>query len=139
VPVEPVTEPVSTIDAPCDSRGLVSYFSSLSGRSFPLLFQRGGEEVEVDTAGHWAVNESTAHAGALIAGLGIGQNFRFALQRHLDSGELVPVLPDWSQPRFPMYVMYPPNRHLNGKARVFVDWAVELFAAYDARPALDVY
>jgi hypothetical protein len=29
--------------------------------------------------------------------------------------------------------MYPPNRHLNAKVRVFVDWAVEIFSKYDDR------
>ena len=29
-----------------------------------------------------------------------------------------------------MHVVYPPNRHLSAKVRVFVDWAVELFAAH---------
>lgn len=113
---------------------LVSYFSSLSGKPFPLVFARGGETVEVQGGGHMAVNESTALVGALVAGLGIGQCFGFSVQRHLDSGELLRVLPEWRQPRHPLYIMYPPNRHLHGKARVFVDWAVEVFAAYDVRP-----
>jgi len=29
--------------------------------------------------------------------------------------------------------MYPPNRNLNAKVRVFVDWAVEVFAEFDDR------
>ena len=114
---------------------LLGYFSSLSGRTVPLHFERDGATIEIEAAGGAAVNESTAHVTALLAGLGIGQSFRFALQRHLDSGELVRLLPEWSQPRRPLYVMYPPNRNLNAKARVFVDWAVMVFAALDARPA----
>jgi len=31
--------------------------------------------------------------------------------------------------------VYPPNRHLNGKVRVFVDWAVEVFAKFGDREA----
>jgi hypothetical protein len=31
--------------------------------------------------------------------------------------------------------MYPSNRHLNAKVRVFVDWAVEVFAGFDDRVA----
>ena len=30
-----------------------------------------------------------------------------------------------------MYVVYPPNRHLSNKVRVFVDWIAELFAKHD--------
>jgi hypothetical protein len=31
----------------------------------------------------------------------------------------------------PIYVVYPPNRHLSTKLRVFVDWVAELFARSD--------
>jgi DNA-binding transcriptional LysR family regulator len=112
---------------------LFSYFSTRSGRPFPLRFRQGDEAIDIDAPVASAVNESTAHVTGLVAGLGIGQTFRFAIQGHLDRGELVRVLEDWAQPRFPLYVMYPSSRHLNAKVRVFVDWAVELFAALDDR------
>lgn len=112
---------------------LVGYFSSLTGKSFPLRFERPDEVVEVPTDGSVAVNESTAHLTALLAGLGIGLNFRFQVQPYLDRGELVQVLPDWRQASMPLYVMYPQNRHMNAKARVFVDWVAEVFGALDAR------
>jgi LysR family transcriptional regulator for bpeEF and oprC len=112
---------------------VVSYFSSLSGRPFALRFERDGEVVEVQPGGGIAVNESTAHLTALTAGLGIAQNFRHQVQPWLDRGELVLVLPAWRQARHPLYAMYPQNRHLNAKARVFIDWAVEVFATIDAR------
>jgi DNA-binding transcriptional LysR family regulator len=124
---------------------LVGYFSSLTGKSFPLRFERAGEVIEVPTEGGVAVNESTAHLNALRAGLGIGLNFRFQVQPDLDRGELVQVLPDWCQAHMPLYAMYPQNRHLNARARVFVDWIAEVFGALDARqtglsaqPLLDV-
>ena len=37
------------------------------------------------------------------------------------------LLPDWTQPLLPIYVVYPPNRHLSAKVRAFVDWTAELF------------
>ena len=80
-----------------------------------------------------AVNESTAHLSSLLAGLGIGQTFRFMAQPHIDSGRLVAILDDWTRPRHPIHVMYPPNRHLNAKLRVFVDWVADVFAAVSSR------
>ncbi|MBU1818756.1 MAG: LysR family transcriptional regulator, partial [Gammaproteobacteria bacterium] len=47
--------------------------------------------------------------------------------RLLASGTLVQLLPEWTQPLLPVYVVYPPNRHLSAKVRAFVDWAAELF------------
>ena len=48
---------------------------------------------------------------------------------------LVGVLQGWTPPPYPLHVVYPTNRHLSAKLRVFVDWAVELFAPYNARAA----
>lgn len=113
---------------------IVSYFSSLTGKPFNLRFERDGEIVEVQPRGNVAVNESTAHLTALVAGLGVGLNFRFQVRPWLETGELVQVLPEWRQARMPLYAMYPQTRHMNAKARVFIDWAVEVFGALDGRP-----
>ena len=112
-----------------------SYFSSSTGRTFPLLFQRGQETLGVDGTTRVGVNESTAHLTALLAGLGIGQTFRFMAAPHLRSGALKAVLADWTRPRHPMHLVYPSARHLNAKLRVFSDWVAEVFAPYDDRPA----
>jgi LysR family transcriptional regulator for bpeEF and oprC len=46
----------------------------------------------------------------------------------LAGGQLVPVLPGWRSEPIPLYIVYPPNRHLSNKVRVFVDWIVRLLA-----------
>jgi DNA-binding transcriptional LysR family regulator len=61
-----------------------------------------------------------------------GQITTFQAQPYLDSGALQRLLPDWSHPLLPIYVVYPPNRHLSAKVRAFVDWAAELFASHPA-------
>lgn len=116
-----------------EAHRIIGYFSSLSGKVFPLRFQRGDETLEIDAAAAVAVNESTAHLTALAAGLGIGQTFAWFVREAVARGDMVQLLPDWQPPRHPLHVLYPPNRHLNSKVRVFVDWAVEVFAAVDAR------
>jgi LysR family transcriptional regulator for bpeEF and oprC len=110
---------------------LTSYFSSLTSKPFPLYFHRGEEIIEINMRSMAAVNESTAHINCLLAGLGIGQTFRFVARSHIDSGRLVAVLEDWTRPNYPLHVMYPPNRHLNAKLRVFVDWIAQLFGEID--------
>jgi LysR family transcriptional regulator for bpeEF and oprC len=65
---------------------------------------------------------------AVRAGLGISQAARFAVAPDLASGELVQVLADWTHPPIPIYVVYPPNRHLSARVRAFVEWTAELFA-----------
>jgi DNA-binding transcriptional LysR family regulator len=40
---------------------------------------------------------------------------------------------DWRRPRQPLHVLYPSNRHLSAKTRLFVDWVAEVFAPFDDR------
>lgn len=112
---------------------IVGYFSSLTGKVVPLRFVRGADSLEIQAHAAMAVNESTAHLTALSAGMGIGQTFAWFVREKVARGELVTVLDEWRPPRLPLYILYPPNRHLNATVRVFVDWAVQLFAAMDDR------
>ena len=52
------------------------------------------------------------------------------MQQHLQNGALVRLMPEWTQPPLPVYVVYPPNRHLSAKVRSFVDWTAELFSQH---------
>ena len=110
--------------------------SPLTGKTFPLVFARGGKEIEVLGRTMVMVNESTAHVSGLLAGLGVGQTFRYIAQPHFKTGALVPLLENWERPRHRVHIMYPPNRHLSAKVRVFVDWVVEVFEKYDDREAV---
>jgi DNA-binding transcriptional LysR family regulator len=116
---------------------LLGYFSSLTSRPFPLMFERNGrrgeERLGITAPPLLAINESTAHLTGLLEGLGLGQTFGFMARPHFKSGALVPVLREWTRPRHPLQVLYPPNRHLNAKLRVFVDWVAEVFSRHDQR------
>jgi DNA-binding transcriptional LysR family regulator len=108
----------------------VIYFSPLSTRRYPLEFHQAGQMFEISGPTQLAVNESNAYMNAVLHGLGVGQISTFQAQPHIEQGRLVPILTDWSHPLVPVYVVYPPNRHLSARARAFVDWAAELFAGH---------
>jgi DNA-binding transcriptional LysR family regulator len=112
---------------------VVSYFSATSGKRFPLRFARGAERLEISPSGGIAVNESTAHLTALLSGLGIGQSFGFLARQHFGDGTLVEMLPDWKPENHVLHLVYPPDRFENPRLRAFTEWAVQLFAAFDAR------
>ncbi len=107
----------------------VIYFSPVTTRRYPLEFHKDGEVLEISGPSQLAVNESNAYVSSLVAGRGVGQITTFQAQRYVDEGQLIHVLDDWSHPLLPVYVVYPPNRHLSAKVRAFVDWAAELFAS----------
>ena len=37
---------------------------------------------------------------------------------------------DWQTDELPISAMYPQNRHLSAKVRVFVNWAAEIFSRH---------
>ncbi len=104
----------------------VNYFSARGGRPYPHEYHKDGEMLEINGRYQVSVNESNAQLVAVLSGLGIGQSTRFSAAPFLKTGELVEVLPEWSRPALPIYVVYPPNRHLSAKVRAFVDWAAEV-------------
>lgn len=105
----------------------IGYFKPGATRGHPFVFAREGETIEVAGQCQLAVNESVAYITACAAGLGIIQAPSFMARPQLASGAVVPVLPEWSRPAVPLYVVYAPNRHISNRLRVFVDWIAALF------------
>lgn len=109
---------------------VVSYFSAGSGRTLPFTFANDQERHEVRGQSFVAVNDGNAYVSAALAGLGIVQAPVFLVDAHLAAGALAPVLAHWRVDPIPLYVVYPPNRHLSNRLRVFVDWVAELVGSH---------
>ena len=107
---------------------LAAYFFPRSGRMRPLMFERDGKRFEIQPNPRVAVNDSSAHFASLRAGVGLGQILSFIVSANGAKHELVSVLPEWQPAAMPVHVLYPANRHLSTKVRVFIDWAAGLFA-----------
>jgi len=108
---------------------LVSYLSPQNGRAVPFRFEQGGERSELKLEHRIGVNESNAHLAACVAGLGIIQTFSYAAGAALRDGTLVEILADWRPAPYPFHVVYPHNRYVTHRLRVFIDWLVECFPA----------
>ena len=125
-----------------DRHRCVNYFSAKTGKISKWDFTRDGERIEITLPGTIALNDSNAYVHAGLAGLGIINMTDYLLIRHLAAGSMVQVLPDWSVDPIPVHIVYPQNRHLSAKVRVFVEWVSELFANHPnlrlqaPRPAL---
>jgi DNA-binding transcriptional LysR family regulator len=107
-----------------------------SGQHYPLEFCDGDalkpvELPAVVSLTGWVIN----HAAGL-AGLGLIQLPRYKVQALLDQGILREVLPGCPPPPMPVWVLYPQNRLLSQRVRVFVDWLAEVFdaAPYQVTP-----
>ncbi len=79
---------------------------------------------QVKVAGRLVLNDLATKLTACAAGHGIAQTFEFGIDRLLASGELVQILTDWAEERFPLFA-YHPSRHLPpAKVRAFLDFVV---------------
>lgn len=106
----------------------VNYLSASSGKSIPFEFSVDGELLTRHLPSSLALNSGAASVDACAAGLGLIQIPAFLVARQLVSGEFIEVLPGHRPPPLMFSVLYPPNRHLSNRVRVFIDWLGELFA-----------
>lgn len=106
----------------------VSYFMAQNNRAMTFDFERAGEKLEINARYVVAVNDARSYMTAALSGLGISPLPYFMATDALARGDLVRVLPEWRTEPIPLYIVYPPNRHLSNKVRVFVDWMVRLVA-----------
>jgi DNA-binding transcriptional LysR family regulator len=72
------------------------------------------------------VRNGDALREVVAAGLGISQATWWLVRKDLDAGTIVPILTDYAGPGRPVSVLYPANRHLPTKVRVFIDFLVEI-------------
>ncbi len=105
-----------------------NYFSSKTGKTYDWDFSRGDEVIQMPTPASLAVNDTKAYMSAGMAGLGIMQMAGFVAAPLIESGALEQILVEWTSSPLPMHIVYPQNRHLSAKVRVFVEWIAELFA-----------
>jgi DNA-binding transcriptional LysR family regulator len=100
-----------------------------TGKPFDWEFHNGREIVEVKARGRLIFNDLSTKLLACVAGLGIAQAVEFGLEDYFVRGELVQVLPDWAEERYPLYAYYL-SRHLApAKVRAFLDFAIGALAA----------
>lgn len=117
-------------DTPEDLQGhqMVEYFSNVSGKRYGLEFYFAGQLRPVQLPKQVAVNSADGYLAACEAGYGLIQTPYYHVARQLQEGTLQRVLEAFALPALPLTALYPPQRHLSTRLRVFVDWLVELFA-----------
>jgi DNA-binding transcriptional LysR family regulator len=107
---------------------VVSYMNARTGQFLPFDFTRDGKKVEVRCRSKLAVGEGITYVSAALAGLGIIQVPSFLVRDAIATGALMTVLDDWVSEARPLYLVYPPNRHMSVRLRTFIEWVVPLFA-----------
>ena len=110
----------------------INHFSSRTGKVSDWVFSKNEVRIQTSLNGYVAVEDDNSYVAAAEAGLGIARIPAFVLKEAMENGaRLELVLADWFPEPAPLSVVYPQNRHLSGKTRVFVDWIVELLSEHD--------
>lgn len=108
----------------------VGFLWSRTGKALPYAMWRDEERIEAQGRPLLIVDDGNAYLAAGLAGLGMLWLPHYMAKPHLASGELVRLFEDWQMKPMPMYLAFPPNRHVSAKLRVFIDWVVELMAEH---------
>ncbi len=106
----------------------IAFVMPQTGRLHPWLFQRmDADEAEVlAVRGNATFDSGEALLEAAKSGLGIVQLQSYLAEDALAAGSLVQVLARYEAQGPPISLLYPQNRYLLPRVRVFVDFLVEL-------------
>lgn len=82
----------------------------------------------IEVRGNFETNNAVALLNAALAGIGLIRAGDFSLAAEIKAGRLVPVLADFeTTTETNVYAVYPHNRHLSPKVRVFIDMLVDAY------------
>ncbi|MFY0665705.1 MAG: LysR family transcriptional regulator [Natronospirillum sp.] len=110
----------------------VGFTWARTGKALPYNLQKDGERITVHGRYKVSVDDGNACLAAGLAGLGVFALPYYMCQEPVARGELIPLFEQWRPDDMPLYVAFPPNRHVSAKLRVFINWIVELMAQHDA-------
>lgn len=114
-----------------DKQGIPHSLSELSQHSCLLgtldywHFKEAGKEKNIRVKGRIRYNSGYGLVDAALKGLGIVQLPDYYVQEHIASGELMTLLDKYREPEEGVWAVYPQNRHLSPKIRLFVDYLAE--------------
>jgi DNA-binding transcriptional LysR family regulator len=103
--------------------------SITTGAPTPFEFVVGDMVKRMDVRAPLTVTGTESFLAAVRLGLGLAQMPLFHVEQDLAEARLERVLADYRLPSMPVSVLYPRNRQLSPRVRLFIDWVVERFAA----------
>jgi len=90
-------------------------------------FRENGRNQDLRVSGNWRSNNGRSLLRAARAGLGLVQLPSFYLDQDIIDGALLPVLEDYNPTDTGVWAVYPHNRHLSAKVRLFVNFLADRF------------
>ena len=85
-------------------------------------FQRDGAEVSVEVSGRLRVTAAEGVRAAVLSDLGVAIASEWMFAPELESGEVKPVLTDWTLAPIDLWALFPTGRMASAKVRAFVSF-----------------
>jgi DNA-binding transcriptional LysR family regulator len=115
-----------------DGHRMIGRRSLTTGNLRPLQFLIDGGVQSVSLPATMSVTGPESYLASARLGLGLVQVPRFHAERDLAEGTLIQIIADCPPPPVPVSLLYPSNRQLSLRVRVFLDWMARAFAARTA-------
>jgi DNA-binding transcriptional LysR family regulator len=115
-----------------DAHRMIGFISTASGNVLPLEFEVDGTLRHMTLPTSITVTGAEMYVAAARLGLGLIQVPRYHVADDLTAGTLVEVLPAFPPSPTPVSLLYPHNRQLSPRVRVFIDWLSKAFATHNA-------
>lgn len=112
--------------APSEPEDIVSHAAVMIGME-SWKFSGKGKTIQVHPHGRFKSDSAVAIAEATAAGVGIAALPDAIAERYVESGQLKPIMQDWSLPEVGIFVVRPPGQHLARKVRVLTELLLERF------------
>ncbi len=107
-------------DLPC-----LHYGNLPSGTTWKLSGPEGEKNIRVN--GSFCSNNAEVLKDACAAGLGLALLPTFIAGKEIQSGQLKQVFSDYKAPEIHLNLLYPPNRHLSARNKLFVKFILQKF------------
>ena len=109
---------------------IVGFLWARTGKAVPYAMHSGSESIKVQGRYVLSVDDGNAYLEAGLAGMGVLWLPDYMSKGHVASGELMPLFEGWRLDAMPLYIAFPPNRHVSAKLRVFIDWVDGVMAEH---------
>lgn len=100
----------------------IDFFYPSTGKPRAWEFMRGDVREVLEPRGRLVIGNAEATVDAAVQGMGVVQTLNFLLEPAVREGKLIRLLHAWEALGPPISVIYPSNRYVSARVRVFADF-----------------
>lgn len=115
-----------------DRHSMVGFRTTGSSAPIPLEFMVEGKLINFSLRSSITVNSAETFVNSAILGLGIIQVPLYHVEREISAGNLIVLFPEFPPSPTPVSLLYPRDRQLSPRVRVFLDWMKMIFSTDNA-------